>query len=360
MHVQMLGAEAHSSIAFSRMSLGRGGPRRTKVPECDAQQLSDSLEKWTKHMGASAFKFGKYATMKKSNGVDGTALSSLFELVELLVDVSGQVLFKYSDLKGVVSMLLQKYQVASQGFSLEMLPSLPGDIANAIMTICTHARRLKKKEVFLAAIAKCTKHQTEKLLELRNLVAGEGDDNETQAEEQAEEEEEAEVTNTQDVLALQIPLTPKDEDEDEEEEEDEDEEETIATAPTEKDLLMEALKTLPIPARKENVRKSMTLKRPAAAEAVLPLMKKPASMQDVGASDGCKNFVFQSLTWGQCKAEFYTQKSYVRYLDSSSSKWHLVVSCEGQGHQAKLRLLVDKVKLKSMTKEKLIKFRQEL
>ena len=67
----------HSVFAISAMSLGRGGPRRTKVPEYDVEQLSDSLDKWTRNMGANAFKFGNYDTIKKTGGLDGTALSEL-------------------------------------------------------------------------------------------------------------------------------------------------------------------------------------------------------------------------------------------------------------------------------------------
>jgi hypothetical protein len=89
-------------------------------------------------------------------------------------------------------------------------------------------------------------------------------------------------------------------------------------------------------------------------------MKKPSTKALVEGMSEYTNFVFHSLTWGKCKAEFYSQKSYVRYFNASNSKWQLVVACEGQDHQIRLRALVDKVKLKSMTKEKLIKFRQEL
>jgi hypothetical protein len=204
--------------------LGRGGARRTKVPEYDVQHLSDSLEKWTRHMGAQAFKFGKYDAIKKTGGVDGTSLSELLELVELLVGVSEQVIFKYSDLKGVVTMLLQKYQVASQSFKLEQLGGLPGDIANAIMTICSHARRLKKKEVYMAAIAKCTSHQANRLLQMRNLLGDERHDMDTL--------DDQHVPNTQDVLDLEVPLTPNDEheeqdEEDEDDEQDQDEDEDV-------------------------------------------------------------------------------------------------------------------------------------
>ena len=52
-----------------------------------------------------------------------------------------------------------------------------------------------------------------------------------------------------------------------------------------------------------------------------------------------KNFCFEATTWGKCKAEFYTQKSYIRH-QSEDKKWKLVIQTSKTNHAQHLLKLV--------------------
>ena len=55
------------------------------------------------------------------------------------------------------------------------------------------------------------------------------------------------------------------------------------------------------------------------------------------------NYWFQSTSYGQCKAEFYTQKSYIRFVKPGGGL-KLVVSYEGPRHWKVINGLVQSVK----------------
>lgn len=71
------------------------------------------------------------------------------------------------------------------------------------------------------------------------------------------------------------------------------------------------------------------------------------------------NYVFYSKTWGECKAEFYTDKSYMRYKDEGG-KLRLIMCTQGAGHQERLDKLVPHAMKGRMDKEKLAKIRDSL
>ena len=79
-------------------------------------------------------------------------------------------------------------------------------------------------------------------------------------------------------------------------------------------------------------------------------------------SDGFNNFCFSSVTteYKECKAEFYSLKSYIRYKCRATGKWKLIIGTSGPNHQSKLMQLVEHVKKKNMTKEKLVQIRAQL
>jgi hypothetical protein len=60
------------------------------------------------------------------------------------------------------------------------------------------------------------------------------------------------------------------------------------------------------------------------------------------------NFTFEALVWGHCKAEFYTDKSYIRQkvIVEGKPKWISIVSCQGKDgdHHELLKNLVGEVK----------------
>ena len=63
------------------------------------------------------------------------------------------------------------------------------------------------------------------------------------------------------------------------------------------------------------------------------------------------NVKFEACIWGQCKAEFYSKKSYIRHQDENG-KWRLVIGSSKPGHQSTVRKLVQFVK-EGLSKEEL-------
>jgi hypothetical protein len=70
------------------------------------------------------------------------------------------------------------------------------------------------------------------------------------------------------------------------------------------------------------------------------------------------NFKFEASVWGQCKAEFYTGQSYIRFLNSLG-KWQLLVATRKKDHHQNLLSLVQEVK-KGLSKEELVSIRDSL
>ena len=73
-----------------------------------------------------------------------------------------------------------------------------------------------------------------------------------------------------------------------------------------------------------------------------------------------ENYKFDSLTWGTCKAEFYSEKSYVRFLDPSNKKWICIVTTTGSNHHEKLEALIPLIKKENMTKDQIIMHRNRV
>lgn len=82
----------------------------------------------------------------------------------------------------------------------------------------------------------------------------------------------------------------------------------------------------------------------------LPGGKPPAGKQP--------NFLFQALEWGRCKAEFYTSKSYIRFM-GDDSKWKLLIGTTKKDHHGNLLALVEEVK-KGKSKKDLVTIRDSL
>jgi hypothetical protein len=72
-----------------------------------------------------------------------------------------------------------------------------------------------------------------------------------------------------------------------------------------------------------------------------------------------ENYKNDSLAFGTCKAEFYSEKSYIRYFDNKSKKWTLLVGTKGQNHHMKLEALVKHAKQANMTKEQIVSIRNQ-
>ena len=93
------------------------------------------------------------------------------------------------------------------------------------------------------------------------------------------------------------------------------------------------------------------------ADAIEPACTKKTAKAEPLASFTKENFKFDSLSFGQCKAEFYSQKSYIRFFDLASKKWMLLVGTQGDNHHQKLEALVPHVKKANMNKHKIVALR---
>lgn len=82
--------------------------------------------------------------------------------------------------------------------------------------------------------------------------------------------------------------------------------------------------------------------------------------EEIEATKKPDNFWFQSKTWSKMKAEFYSEKSYIRVLDPETNKLKLVIMTAGPDHWAKLQKLVQHAKKSNMSKEKLATIRSSL
>ena len=338
----------------------KGGPRRHKVEDVCGEHLFDSLAKWVQVHGDNAFEFGEYATLTKSQGASIPDLVRLSGLLEILMDISGGLEFKYSVLKEVFGRLIAKYPGLKSNIGLAKQSTLSGDSANSIMTLCTHARRLRSAEFLAQCLRKCTHWQGKSLEKLHKfLCAHEGHDpvlpcssstslhsasikvqheEKEEAEEQEEKEEDEDMLpSTQDILDLNIPGS---------------QESQISL--DSKQLLLEALNSPPVPPRKADVKKVIMQKKPAAQD----LSKKPAA--SIAKTSSIQNYIFQSSSFGKCKAEFYSYKSYIRRFDEVTQKWTLVIQVEGKDHEKKLQALVSHAQKAKATKEKLVAIRATL
>ena len=360
------------------------------MPECCIEHLSDVLDSWCRQNMENSFKFNHYnARPTKCSGAHGPSLSGALKLMEGLSLVTEVLEFKYSDLKQALDIVIKRYSVTKQNYTLEQQLTLSGDTATSLMTMMTHARRLKKHEKFVEACKGCSSFQIRNLEALRKLVlqCEDCDESEvgalpsTAGKSKPSIVVEDDVPNTQEILALSQCSSDATQ-------------EALnydLNSSSENDLLQEALGSNPVPVRKEHIREVM--KRPAGKDAQGKLQKVPkkdvecvtaalasiksgkqekVKMPATGSSTSlpgdtvqggvCKNFTFSSSTteWEECKAEFYTSKSYIRYKCKATGKWLLVIGTQGLQRQQKLMQLAEHAKKKNMTKEKLVQIRAQL
>ena len=156
------------------MKSQKGGPRRHKVEDVCPEHLCDTLEKWVTLAGDDAFNFGEYNTIGKSQGTVLKDLLSLEKLLVMLFELNTQMEFKYVTLKEVCSKILRKHTSLKNTFPVSKYGSLAGDIANNIMTICTHARRFRcnteaAKTNLEQSLKKCSPHQVQALMRIVSL-----------------------------------------------------------------------------------------------------------------------------------------------------------------------------------------------
>lgn len=354
------------------MKSSKGGPRRQKVEESCTEHLYDSLLKW--YQGNSSFDFGEYNHLSKTQGSSIADIVQLEPFITSLMDVNPSLIFLYRNLKEVFHRLITKFPDLRKGVPLAKLGNQPGDLANSVTTLCTHVRRLKNKDFLEQSVRKCTAWQCKILVKLHEImqtedetpplpyedskrpasgsvVAGSSLGKESAAEDGDESKgSEEELPKTQELLQLAIPASSEDDDES-----------------GSSDLLKEALQAKPVPPRKKSVREKLsTMRRPAAktlnkiSKSKATAAKAATAAMPTAANTKPSNYNFISETFGDCRVEFYSFKSYIRWKDPQTSKYKLIIQCEGHNHIEKMQKLVEESKKKGQSKEKLVCFRANL
>ena len=240
----------------------KGGPRRQPTPTIDMEHLVDILKDQVKKLGASnAFQLGVYMTMSKTQAINATGLLAQESFILKLMDVNEVLVFNYKDLKAGYTEVCKTYPELKDSFLLDMRVALAGKLAEATMTMLTHVRRLKDEVKFVEASRCLSDWQLQALQRIRLNLPGEAGGSKQpsgkKAKTVASESEEGEgLPSTQELLEKEMPGTPDKHSE---------------------CLLEDALGVSPVPARKQNLRQKMGLKKPAAAK----VCKKPASKGDL-------------------------------------------------------------------------------
>jgi hypothetical protein len=158
-----------------------GGANRQAVPDVDLAHLGHGLKKYVEGLGVdAAFKLEEYHSLAATNAVNGAALVKLESLVMAMLKVAPRGHIKYSDLKKAVSSCIAATQSLwksiSQCFPGKSTDEVSGDLADNLMTVLNHVRRLQNHDRFKQAIYKLSAWQVDVLAKLRDSFGGIDDD----------------------------------------------------------------------------------------------------------------------------------------------------------------------------------------
>ena len=186
----MLLVEGRYSIAMVQKKANQkantskaGGANRQAVPDVDLAHLGHALKKYVEGLGVdAAFKLDEYHSLAATNAVNGAALVKLESLVVAMLKVAPRGHIKYSDLKKAVSTCIAATQglwkSISQCFPGKSTDEVSGDLADNLMTVLNHVRRLQNHDRFGQAIYKLSAWQVDVLAKLRDSFGGIDDDDE--------------------------------------------------------------------------------------------------------------------------------------------------------------------------------------
>jgi hypothetical protein len=253
-----------------------GGANRQAVPDVDLAHLGHGLKKYVEALGVdAAFKLEEYHSLAATNAVNGAALVKLESLAMAMLKVAPRGHIKYSDLKKAVSSCIAAIQSLwksiSQSFPGKSTDEVSGDLADNLMTVLNHVRRLQNKDRFKQAIYKLSAWQVDVLARLRDSF-GSHEDEASMVDEVAtlaysSDAESIPATQTLCDMVADIDSTPK--------------KQTGSASSSSGHLLRAALDSSPVPCTKADIYKGMELaelaeikKKPAASKGT---SKKPAA-----------------------------------------------------------------------------------
>ena len=268
-----------------------GGANRQAVPDVDLAHLGHGLKKYVEGLGVdAAFKLEEYHSLAATNAVNGAALVKLESLVMAMLKVAPRGHIKYSDLKKAVSSCIAATQSLwksiSQCFPGKSTDEVSGDLADNLMTVLNHVRRLQNHDRFGQAIYKLSAWQVDVLAKLRDSF-GCIDDDEIGGIALAEvatlaySSDAESIPATQDLVDMLggMDLTPK-------------KQTGRGSSSSSGILLRAALDSSPVPCTKADIYAGMALAEEAK------LSKKPAASKGT-----CKKFAAADISAGMELAE---------------------------------------------------------
>jgi len=91
-----------------------------------------------------------------------------------------------------------------------------------------------------------------------------------------------------------------------------------------------------------------------------PIVHQQLPAPNLPALTNYANSTFYSAAWGSCKVEYYSKKSYIRFKDTTTNKWVLLLGSECPLHKQVMKCLVPKVRDENLSKDQLRDFRNQL
>ena len=111
-------------------------------------------------------------------------------------------------------------------------------------------------------------------------------------------------------------------------------------------LLADAGAFVPEVSKSEKKKKKLTEKKKSKTLKVVKKEKTESSAKDMAKKNARKksSFKFECPTYGSCKLEIYSEKSYICQWNQSDKKWRLIIgSCDKTYHRQLCRRLVPEV-----------------
>ena len=247
------------------------------MPEIDQEHLVDTFLSHVKNVGeAAAFNLGQYKHLDAAQGVKGSALADQVPLLQMLCKVSPTLVFKYSQVKDAFGRVFRQHPGVRDKFPVTEQLKLGETLAEAILVLCNHARRIGRDEQkFREACSRLVNFQVEKLETIRSMLAGDATTPEKAKKKKDEKQAAPSPASSHGVAAALAEFTiPPTEEEASSEEND--------------SLLASARKAPPIPVRKAILKAEVAAKKPAAKGFKKPAAAGTGSKKANGISDSFK------------------------------------------------------------------------
>ena len=149
---------------------------RTPCPPYDTHKLCQALHELAETTGPQAFNLGVYACLPQHNAVRAGGLLSCEALIGTVLEhaPSGRVCF--SDIKGMLAQLCGQFKLSG----VKSPNNWAADVAERIMTLLSHVRRLKNPTRWRQAVQALTSDQQDQPQMLVDMMQDEGEIQATQ------------------------------------------------------------------------------------------------------------------------------------------------------------------------------------